>query len=178
LRPSAWCGRSYRQVLSIAARRGQRAGHPPAERRHGHDGVGAAGSGPRHARLCERRCISGHAPSAPSAGRGGLHARRARDDCRPFGTCRERAGAWGTTAAASRVRARAVRCTGPDWCGRDALLGSARAPAHHAAVDELSGISLPLALTVVLGRDADVETLRHWLADPAARLITLSLKSK
>ena len=56
---------------------------------------------------------------------------------------------------------------------RDALLGSARAPAHDAAVDELSGVSLPLALTALLGRDADVQTLRHWLADPAARLITL-----
>src|SRR5712691_10131917 len=56
---------------------------------------------------------------------------------------------------------------------RDALLGSARAPAHNAAVDELSGASLPLALTALLGRDADVQTLRHWLADPAARLITL-----
>ena len=31
---------------------------------------------------------------------------------------------------------------------RDALLGSARAPAHNAAVDELSDISLPLALTI------------------------------
>ena len=57
---------------------------------------------------------------------------------------------------------------------RDALLGSARAPAQNAAVDELSGASLPLALTVLLGREADVETLRHWLADPAARLITLT----
>src|SRR6476646_6977902 len=52
---------------------------------------------------------------------------------------------------------------------RDALLGSTRAPAHNAAVDELSGGSLPLALTVLLGRDEDVQTLRHWLADPAAR---------
>ena len=57
---------------------------------------------------------------------------------------------------------------------RDALLGSARAPAHDAAVDELSDVSLPLALTALLGRDADVQTLRHWLADPAARLITLT----
>ncbi len=56
---------------------------------------------------------------------------------------------------------------------RDALLGSARAPAHDAAVDELSDVSLPLAPTGLLGRDADVQTLRHWLADPAARLITL-----
>ena len=57
---------------------------------------------------------------------------------------------------------------------RDALLASARAPAHDAAVDELSGVSLPLPLTALLGRDADVQTLRHWLADPAARLITLT----
>ena len=56
---------------------------------------------------------------------------------------------------------------------RDALLGSARAPAPNAAVDELSDISLPLPLTVLLGRESDVQTLRHWLADPAARLITL-----
>ena len=57
---------------------------------------------------------------------------------------------------------------------RDALLGSARAPAHNAAVDELSDVSLPLPLTALLGRDTDVQTLRHWLADPAARLITLT----
>jgi len=56
---------------------------------------------------------------------------------------------------------------------RDALFESARAPAHNAAVDELTGGSLPLPLTALLGRDADVQTLRHWLADPAARLITL-----
>src|SRR5258705_2341489 len=48
---------------------------------------------------------------------------------------------------------------------RDALLASARAPAHNAAVDVPSGLSLPLALTILLGRDADVQTLRHWLAD-------------
>ena len=52
---------------------------------------------------------------------------------------------------------------------RDALLGSARAPVHGTAVDELSAVTLPLALTALLGRDADVQTLRHWLADPAAR---------
>jgi predicted ATPase/DNA-binding XRE family transcriptional regulator len=56
---------------------------------------------------------------------------------------------------------------------RDALLGSARAAAHDAAVDELSGVSPPLPLTILLGRDADVQTLRHWLADRAVRLITL-----
>src|SRR5438105_8802897 len=48
---------------------------------------------------------------------------------------------------------------------RDALLRSARASARDAAVDELSGISLPLALTTLVGREADVQTLRHWLDD-------------
>jgi predicted ATPase/DNA-binding XRE family transcriptional regulator len=56
---------------------------------------------------------------------------------------------------------------------RDALLASARAPAHATAADELSRVSLPLPLTILLGRDTDMQTLRHWLADPAARLITL-----
>src|SRR6476469_1106276 len=46
---------------------------------------------------------------------------------------------------------------------RDTLLGSARAPARDAAVDELSDVSLPLALTALLGRDADVLMLRRWL---------------
>ena len=57
---------------------------------------------------------------------------------------------------------------------RDAFLRSARAPAEHAAADELVGASLPLPLTALLGRDADLQTLRHWLADPVIRLITLT----
>ena len=56
---------------------------------------------------------------------------------------------------------------------RDAFFGSARSPAQATAVDELTGVSLPVPLTVLLGRGADVQTLRQWLADPAARLITL-----
>ena len=56
---------------------------------------------------------------------------------------------------------------------RDGLVASARAPAHATAVDELTGASLPLPLTALLGREADVQALRHWLADPATRLITL-----
>src|SRR5207247_7405513 len=56
---------------------------------------------------------------------------------------------------------------------RGAFFDSARAPAQTTAFDELSGVSLPLPLTVLLGRETDVQTLRHWLADPAARLITL-----
>jgi predicted ATPase len=57
---------------------------------------------------------------------------------------------------------------------RDALLASARASAHPEAVDELSGASLPLAMTPLLGRDTEVQTLRRWLTDPIARLITLT----
>ena len=57
---------------------------------------------------------------------------------------------------------------------RDAFVGSARAPADATAADELSGVSLPLALTPLLGRGGDVQTLRQWLADPDVRLITLT----
>jgi predicted ATPase/DNA-binding XRE family transcriptional regulator len=70
-----------------------------------------------------------------------------------------------------RALSAALDLTGPM---RDALLGSARGPARDPAIDELSGVPLPVALTVLLGREADVQTLRHWLADPAARLITLT----
>ena len=56
---------------------------------------------------------------------------------------------------------------------RDVLFESARARAHNTAVDELNAAELPLAPTALLGRDADVQTLRQWLADPGARLITL-----
>src|SRR4051794_28761719 len=54
---------------------------------------------------------------------------------------------------------------------RDALLG---ARAHNTAIDELSQVSLPLALTSLLGRETDVDTLRRWLRDPSVRLITLT----
>src|SRR6478672_9523581 len=40
---------------------------------------------------------------------------------------------------------------------RDALLGSARAPVAHAVVDELAGVALPVALTALIGREADVD---------------------
>ncbi len=70
-----------------------------------------------------------------------------------------------------RALSSALDLTGPT---RDALLASARAPAKNRRVDEPSGVPLPLALTAVLGRDADVQTLRLWLADPDARLITLT----
>ena len=57
---------------------------------------------------------------------------------------------------------------------RDAFVGSARAGAAQPAADELSGSHLPLPLTPLLGRNTDLESLRQWLADPAARLITLT----
>src|SRR5262245_36622063 len=57
---------------------------------------------------------------------------------------------------------------------RDALFESARAPAPTGVIDDLSAFSMPLPPTALLGRDADLHTLRQWLADPAARLITLT----
>ena len=57
---------------------------------------------------------------------------------------------------------------------RDALLASARAATPTAAVDQLRDVALPLAPTALLGREADLQALRTWLADPAARLITLT----
>jgi predicted ATPase/DNA-binding XRE family transcriptional regulator len=69
-----------------------------------------------------------------------------------------------------RALSAALDLNGPS---RDALLASARAPAPATAVDELSHVSLPMPLTALLGRESDVKTLRQWLADPAARLITL-----
>ena len=56
---------------------------------------------------------------------------------------------------------------------RDAFLESARSPTQATAVDELTGVSLPVPPTALLGRDTDTQTLRRWLADPTARLITL-----
>src|SRR5678815_4038427 len=46
-----------------------------------------------------------------------------------------------------RALSAALDLTGP---ARDALLGSARAPAHDAAGGQLSGASLPLPLTALL----------------------------
>ena len=57
---------------------------------------------------------------------------------------------------------------------RDALVQSARTTAPPAAIDQLRDVSLPMALTGFLGRDADLQTLQSWLSDPAARLITLT----
>jgi predicted ATPase/DNA-binding XRE family transcriptional regulator len=56
---------------------------------------------------------------------------------------------------------------------RAALVKAARAQADEPAFDELSGVPLPVALTALVGRDVDMETLRQWLDDPFARLITI-----
>ena len=69
-----------------------------------------------------------------------------------------------------RALSAALDLSGP---ARDAFLASARTTADANAVEELSTVALPLALTTLLGRDADVQAMRQWLADPAARLITL-----
>jgi predicted ATPase len=69
-----------------------------------------------------------------------------------------------------RALSAALDLTGP---ARDAFLGSARAQAQATAVNELSGVSLPEPPTALLGRHAEIETLRQWLSDPASRLITL-----
>ena len=70
-----------------------------------------------------------------------------------------------------RALSAALDLTGPM---RDAFMGSARAAAPiTTAGEELSRPFLPLPLTVLIGRDADMEALRQWLADPVLRLITL-----
>jgi predicted ATPase/DNA-binding XRE family transcriptional regulator len=69
-----------------------------------------------------------------------------------------------------RALSAALDLSGP---ARDALLSSARAPAHDDPIDRPGSMSLPLPVTALVGRDADVEALRQWLVDPAARLITL-----
>ena len=70
-----------------------------------------------------------------------------------------------------RALSAALELTG---AARDAFVGSARAPAGVSAVDELMGVSLPLPLTELLGREADLQTLQHWLDEPVTRLITLT----
>jgi predicted ATPase/transcriptional regulator with XRE-family HTH domain len=69
-----------------------------------------------------------------------------------------------------RALAAALDLAGP---ARDALLRIARTPRDGPAVEELSGVPLPVPLTRVVGRDDDVETVLQWLGGPGARLITL-----
>jgi predicted ATPase/DNA-binding XRE family transcriptional regulator len=69
-----------------------------------------------------------------------------------------------------RALSAAFDLTGPV---RDAFVASARAVAPTTAGDDLSHAFLPLPLTVLIGREAEIEALRRWLADPVLRLITL-----
>jgi predicted ATPase/DNA-binding XRE family transcriptional regulator len=74
-----------------------------------------------------------------------------------------------------RPQAETVRalCTALDLTGaaREELVATARPPA--VVVDTSKSVPPPLPLTVLLGRDNDLEVLRRWLADPAIRLVTL-----
>jgi predicted ATPase/DNA-binding XRE family transcriptional regulator len=56
---------------------------------------------------------------------------------------------------------------------RDVFLRTARVSSQTAA-EELSGTSLPVSLTALLGRDADVRAVRQLLDDRLSRLITLT----
>jgi predicted ATPase/DNA-binding XRE family transcriptional regulator len=55
---------------------------------------------------------------------------------------------------------------------RDSLIERAR-PITETAVQELRDTALPSPPTALIGRDADVQTLRGWLDDQQTRLITL-----
>ncbi|HTI39667.1 MAG TPA: helix-turn-helix domain-containing protein [Vicinamibacterales bacterium] len=57
---------------------------------------------------------------------------------------------------------------------RDALLVSARAPSRDPAHDDRTGAALPLPLTVLLGRESDLETISLWLRTPEVRLVTIT----
>jgi len=54
------------------------------------------------------------------------------------------------------------------------LLRSARASRLTSAADELGGGFLPVAPTLLYGRESDLQTLRHWLAGRDVRLVTLT----
>ena len=70
-----------------------------------------------------------------------------------------------------RALSTALDLSGPT---RDAFFASARSPSHLTPADEMGGAALPLALTRLVGRGPDLQTLQQWMADPAARLITLT----
>ena len=54
----------------------------------------------------------------------------------------------------------------------DAFVASAREPVRTAA-EELSATALPVPLTPLFGRDAELHTVRQWLDGRAVRLVTL-----
>src|SRR5262245_51170564 len=69
-----------------------------------------------------------------------------------------------------RALASALDLKGP---ARDGFLASARVPSG-AQIPDLGGVSLPVPLTALVGREADLEALGRWIDDPSARLITLT----
>src|SRR5262245_19742042 len=69
-----------------------------------------------------------------------------------------------------RALASALDLKGPE---RDGFVASARPAAGATPMNELGAIGLPVPLTALIGRDADLDTLARWLDDPTARLITL-----
>ena len=69
-----------------------------------------------------------------------------------------------------RALSAALDLAGP---AREAFVESARTAVPAPAADDQGRTPLPLPLTGLIGRDADVETLRRWLADAALRLVTL-----
>lgn len=71
-------------------------------------------------------------------------------------------------AETERALSSALDLTGPT---RDAFVGSARAQALTATVDEQSDVPVPL--TALVGRDTEMEALRRWVADPTSRLMTV-----
>src|SRR3954465_7022750 len=66
-----------------------------------------------------------------------------------------------------RALSAALDLTGPS---RDAFMRTARAAADTSAADELSGLTLPVPPTPLLGREADVQTLNDWLSESTVRL--------
>src|SRR6476659_1888571 len=62
-----------------------------------------------------------------------------------------------------RALSAAFDLTGPV---RDAFVAIGSAVAATTAGDDLSHTFLPLPLTVLIGREAEIEALRRWLADP------------
>ena len=56
---------------------------------------------------------------------------------------------------------------------RDALLRAARTSSRDVTVAASDAAVLPHVVTPLVGREADVRTLKRWLADPSARIITL-----
>jgi predicted ATPase/DNA-binding XRE family transcriptional regulator len=70
-----------------------------------------------------------------------------------------------------RALSAALELTGPI---RDALLASARAPNRGTEDADRSQASLPVPLTTLLGRDADVQTLTLWLSAGDVRLATVT----